>query len=191
MLTTIICTGIITNDLMTKGAANPHECHDYKHQIIFNEEYGETEEYVSEEWSLSGDVPVGIEIDNTGLINGYIAIFNDQPSCQDNYPDEVLKVDGSNWENIGRFKHATYTFNFTVTRTTTYQDTLTMVESQEIATSDVSILAIKDNDINNLIFVKKYLEAGHELKIENDSYFEDDLEDFLARHNGPFGQCNK
>ena len=22
-------------------------------------------------------------------------------------------------------------------------------------------------------------------------YFEDDLEDFLARHDGPFGQCSK
>ena len=191
MLTTIHDVGIISNELMIKGAANPHECHDYRHQIDFSEEYGETEEYVSEEWSLSGDVPVGISIDNTGVVQGYVAIFDEQPSCQDNFPDEVLKVDGSNWENIGRYKHTTYQFNFTVTRITTYQDTLLMEEFQEIATSNISILVIKDNDINNLIFVKKYLEAGHELKIENDSYFEDDLEDFLARHDGPFGQCSK
>ncbi len=203
MLTTIEDTGIIVNELMINGAANPHECHDYKHQIIFNEEYESDEEYLSEKWTIDGDVPVGIEIDDTGLIYGYIAIFNDQPSCQDNNPEETLKVDGSNWENNGRFKHATFQFDFKVTRITTYLLTGVGIdpeteeevdieeELEEITTSNVSILAIKSNDITNLIFVKKYLEAGHELKIGNDSYFEDDLEDFVARHPGPFGQCNK
>ena len=187
MKTTIHDSGMIINEEPVNGSSNPHECHTFKYQIKYSENFESTETLLSWEWFLTDDVPVGISIDDNGLISGRIEPFIDQPSCQDNYPDEEIKLDGSNWLHNGQFKHPTYTFNFKVHRKYKYLDTLTTLEIEEEVINDISILAIKNNNINNLLFVKKYLETGHELKIDNDPYFKDDINDFLSRHPGPFG----
>ena len=66
-------------------------------------------------YELSGDVPKGISVDSSGTISGKIKHFGEQPSCQDNFPNETRKLDGSNWKNDGRFRHPYYDFEFTIT----------------------------------------------------------------------------
>lgn len=193
MKTTIYDSGIILNEKPMKGSVNPHECHTYEHQILYTEHFTSDDEFQpsTEEWFLSGDIPLHLEIDNNGLITGRVAIFNDQPSCKDNHPDEDIVLSGENWKNTGRYKHDQYIFKFTVHRKYIYTDLLTMEDIEEEVTSDVEILVIKNRNIDNLIFVKRYLESGHELKIDNDSYFEENINDFISRHPGPFILCDK
>jgi len=196
MYTIITTTGIIINESPVNGAANPHECHTYTHQVLHTESFTPLQNLMDQVWFLTGDIPLDLIIDNNGLITGKIKIFDYQPSCQDNYPKETLLVNGSNWQNTGRYKNETFSFNFTVHRRYTYEDlepmsldpaiTEPLIVIEEV-TSDVTITVIKNNDIDNLIFVRKYLEAGHELKIGSDTYTNDNLDDFLARHPGPFG----
>lgn len=203
---TITSTGLLDNESPTNGALNPWECHYYEHQIEFTEDLTDlTLEHIA--WSLEGDVPNDIVIDiDTGLISGIIKPFPDQPSCQNNYPVEKLKHDGSNYNSSGRFKENFYDFNMVVKREyKTLKDDEEEYEF-EIATSDIIIREVKDNDIDNLIFCHNYLSAieseetyynetakveeteiiEHKITIGHDDYTIDNFDDLIANHPGPF-----
>jgi len=183
--------GIILNDSPVNGAGNPWECHSYKHQIKFTE-YSNF--FLHVKWSITGDIPKGISIDSaTGLISGTIKFFPEQPSCQDNESTNVLEEDGSNYKDIGRFKHPYYDFNFTVRRDYLIDSDPSMPPPigivPESTESNITIRVIKNNDIDNMIFVYKYLEAGHSINIEDKKYTFDNVDEALAVHKGPFADC--
>lgn len=186
-MTEIITNGLLNNQKPMDGASNPWECHDYEHVI----EYTNGEYFLSHiKWRLEGDVPIGLNIDiNTGVISGNIATFNNQTSCVDRNIEESLLLDGSNHMNNGRFKHDSYIFNFKVIREYTETDETEEPIIELISESDISIKVIKNNDIDNLIFCIKYLEAGHSINVDGNKYKIDEIDELIKVHKGPFGNC--
>jgi hypothetical protein len=148
MESTITSTGRITNQSGLYHAINPWETHYFKHTI----EHSETKLFKETiEWSLSGNIPNELKIDNNGVITGKVLTFNFQDATKDNvYPKEKIKLDGSNWQSIGRFRDATYDFQFTVTH--------------KYRTWEVESLVDKDgNELPTLATLKPlYLEATFE-----------------------------
>lgn len=189
----ITTAGNIINETPTKGAVNPHECHYFSHQVLYTEDENFCE-HVS--WELLGDVPVGINIDVNGLISGEIKHFGEQPLCTDNYPLEEIKRDGSNHKNNGRFKHSTFTFNFTIRRNykvkglnpdTSLLDCENSID--EYVDSEVNIILVKNHDLDTYLFVHNYLEAGNVIQYNNVKYFYEDINELMIVHPGPFGGC--
>lgn len=195
MESTITSTGMITNQSGLYHAKNPWETHIFKHTI----EHTETKLYKETiEWSLSGNVPKDLAIDNEGIISGKVLTFNFQDSTKNNTtPKEKIKLDGSNWRSVGRFRDASYTFNFTVThryltweltdlvdkdgnevphamleplyKEETFDDYKLMLDQllevegtvatfkEESVSSDVSIMVIRNNNIDTQMFLEAYL----------------------------------
>ena len=207
----------LVNDVPENGAANPWECHNFIHTVL----YTEAANFISNsKWSLSGNVPVGLSIDpDTGIISGQISYFKDQPYATNNYPDEILLEDGSNYMNIGRFKDPSLVFPFTITReynilnplvedpatpgaldpavTDLGNGTVQLADGVTIAPmtvlesnfKDVEIKVIKNNDIDNLVYLVKYLEAGYHITVNGEKYFKDRVNELLQVHPGPFPNC--
>jgi len=120
MITTILTTGLMANDTPSNGASNPWENHIYNKQILYTETIEAGKTILESEWYFTDDNPEGIYIDNNGLIHGRILDFINQPKVEGRMPNEVMKVDGSNWQNLGGFNGTKYTFNFNVVRTIKY-----------------------------------------------------------------------
>lgn len=185
---------ILINDEPISGAVNPWECHYFKHKVLFTENPNEIKTI---EWKLEGVIPNNITIDDNGLISGKIEILDlDQNGITEDllFPKENIKEDGSNWTNTGRYKNDLHIFNFTIVRLFLYEKTIVNEdESFEIIeiigkeSLDVSIHVIKNNNIDNYIFIKRYLESGWKVKVENKDYFYKDFEEFIKIHPGPFG----
>jgi len=211
--TTITSNGKLINEQPTNGVLNPWECHYYEHQIKYTEDLTNIVELIHISWTLEGDIPVGISIDNaTGLISGIIKFFPDQPSCQDNFPFEPMKHDGSNYTQIGRFKHQYYDFDMSIKRTykttdgTTDPNTGGLIYNTFVASNLITIREVKNNDLDNYLFCYYYLLAKeseqtffnektqkeeteviqHKMKIGNDDYTIDNFGDFILNHPGPF-----
>lgn len=186
----LACT--ITSDLLLPNqsglyhAKNPWETHIYKHQIT----YKETDMFYKHiSWSIDGKVPKDLTIDTeTGLISGTILIFNKQdPSMFSATPFEKMKLDGSNWRNVGRPREAYVDFTFIVTRKYNIKkfltinkllvtDIVTPIEFdlrikaletsnteyelvEETASKEVSIRVIRNNDLDTRMFFIAYLDA--------------------------------
>lgn len=153
----------LINVKMVKNALNPWELHDfsYPHFAIPHPMS------CIIAYSISGDIPKGISVDvGTGEIKGKIKHFGKQPSCQDNFPDEKRKLNGSNWKNDGRFKHQTYTFNFTikadwVEHINTSGGPVPCVKPGSTSQA-CQIILVKDHNIDNKIYKDKYLSSGSE-----------------------------
>lgn len=113
--TTITSTGTLANDVPINGAANPWECHEYIHQIQFEEDENFLEHI---EWYAEGYLPEGVSLDyEIGLLSGKVKPFNEQPACQDLIGGkEKLKYDGSNFDKIGRLQDTSFDFEFTINR---------------------------------------------------------------------------
>lgn len=64
-------------------------------------------------YTLTGDVPIGLLVNSNGLIYGDISYFEDQPSCQDDVsPKEVPEFDGANYDKVGRYNPDFFDFEF-------------------------------------------------------------------------------
>lgn len=152
----------LINVKMVKNALNPWELHDflYPHFAIphpMSCVIG---------YSLSGDVPKGLSVDMAGNIKGKIKHFGKQPSCQDNFPDEKRKLDGSNWKNDGRFKKTFFEFNFEIKANwlehiTTPSGPVPCVKPGSTS-QKCTIKVVKDHNIDNKIYKDKYLSSGSE-----------------------------
>ena len=181
MESTITSTGRITNQSGLYHAINPWETHYFKHNI----EHSETKLFKETiEWSLSGNIPNELKIDNNGVITGKVLTFNFQDATKDNiYPKEKIKLDGSNWQSIGRFRDTTYDFQFTVTHKYRTWEVESLVDKdgndlptlavlkplylevegtvdkfkEETVSSDVDILVIRNNNIDTQLFLEAYL----------------------------------
>lgn len=203
-IVTIDKQGLLPNE-DPRSATNPREGEHFKHQLNSIS----SGEMIVISWSLLGDeIPNKITIDEDGLISGRMLIFDEQPCITNNAPSEPTKLDGSNWLSNGRYRGAQYTFNFTVRLDYKYPNPALNTGSggtgggseddvdpgppppefiEDFTESNVSITMIRNHDVDNYVFVKKYFEAGHTLRIDNDEYTEKHMDDFIMRHPGPFG----
>jgi len=187
---TIDSTGLLSNEA-PDAASNPWECQQFKYQTLYTD--GPPIIFGGHiEWFLTGYVPNDLKIDKeSGLISGIIKpLTSEQPSVVDFYPDEIMKEDGSNWMNTGRCKNATHTFSLTIHRKF-IEKIITPVPKEVITevTSDVSIMVVKNNDIDNMVFCSKYLKAGYPLKIKNDMYTYETRDGFFKNHPSNFITC--
>jgi hypothetical protein len=188
-------SGLISNEKGPK--ANPRELEEFEYQTKFTDpQYFCT--HVA--WSIFGDVPKGISIDSgSGKISGIIEAFFDQPSASDNHPYEELEYDGSNWDKDGRFKPLFFDFHFTIQRNTLISgpnpstgamDCVVQIPLTEI--NDVFIKEIKCQNINNELFVKRYLEStktskeGERTKIHVNGEVYTDYNSAKSAMPGPF-----
>ncbi len=212
MINTITKTGNLPNQKPVNGKANPMECHTFFHAMTFIETYEPTEEYIEHKWSLEGEVPSKLTIDENGVISGKVLTFDLQENCRHALkPKEPLAPGGGNWLNNGRLNGPSYTFKFKVkkwikylvtpeapTGTDTDSDPTDDATTEPVAPPepyeeesehvvDVNIIVISNNNIDNLMFVRNYMATGKDMKIEKTTYTIDNMEDFLKRHPGPFG----
>ena len=184
----IISSGHIINEAGPKD--NPREKEYFEYQTKFVDPPAFCTHIV---WTIYGDVPKGISINSgSGLISGTIKWFPDQPSCQDNHPYEELDYDGGNWIKDGRFKPNTYDFHFTIQRDTLTLDSNGVCSIPVTETNNVFITEVKCNNINNDLFVKRYMEStktseiGERTKIHVNGVVYTDKNSAKAAMPGPF-----
>jgi len=147
----ILSKGEIKNQKPIDNWDSPLEEHYFYHKI----EYTNPKDYIKNiYWSIEGEIPKDISINNRGIIKGKISHFGLQIETQDNKPLERVNFGGSNSLNNGRYKHNEYSFNFIVKRK--YQ-TISGVITEK---SSVYIKVLKNFDIDNYIFLKMYLDKG-------------------------------
>jgi len=215
----IVTKNIIINEASGAIAANPWECDYFEHTIIVDEDVmekgyvntpcpddyeGTNDEWEFDEhieWSLTGDVPLKLTIDKvTGVISGKISMLTDkQPGVTEFFPKEVIKEDGSNRTNTGRYKNATHEFTFEVRRKIsikikneckkTPSEDYNYYTEEHVST--VKIIVVKNNDIDNTIFCRDYLEAGYMISVDDKEFRRGDLLELLEEHPGPFKICEE
>lgn len=191
----IISSGLIPNEAGPK--TNPRELEAFEYQTRFTDPANFCT-HVS--WVIIGDVPKGISIDSgSGKISGTIKAFFDQPSASDNNPYEECNFDGSNWDKDGRFKPLFFDFHFTIIRNTLVSELNPITGAMDCAvqipmveSNNVFIKEIKCQNINNLLFIKRYLEStktseeGDETMINVDGVEYTDYKTLEPNHKGPF-----
>lgn len=224
-LTTLDSTGLLNNEYPGEPSTT-YECRMFTHTIKTTKD----DNFVKTlKWELDGNIPVELKINNNGVISGHIDILDYQPACQGQVSShEKMKIDGSNW-TAGRFQGSAFRFNMVVkwtfeykvekkppadskptTTTTTTKPTQPGKKEEpeiKIATlqSDVYIDVYLDNDISNLVFCRRYLEAEesiiegpvleedriqkHYFSINGKNYTIKEFQEFLKVHPGPFGNC--
>ena len=102
-------------------------------------------------------VPNNLVIDSNGLITGLILPTKNQPDAVPRFPDEVVKLDGSNWMNNGSYINDTFTFHFTVRCEWQEQNNTTLVITPGTTLQNVSLMLIKDHTVEAKLFVQNYL----------------------------------
>ena len=150
MQTIITSTGAITNE-QPGLSANPHECHDFIHEVKYTEIL--IKRHI--EWYVEGSLPLGLEINsNTGIISGKIYPLHRQPECLSQLPSiEPLKIDGSNLDRIGLYPNPTHTFNFTVYRKyMRYEDIFDFTEITNDTTAEYKIGDRIQNEITYHVY---------------------------------------
>lgn len=187
---TITSSMLLPNQSGLYHAKNPWETHIYQHQITATT----TDMFYRHiSWSIEGNIPKDITIDkDTGLISGTILIYNKQDSrLFTTTPYEKMKLDGSNWRNVGRPKEPYVDFIFTVTREYNIKrflsiNNLPIIEEipdiefdtriqaleaanteyelvRESVSQDVSIRVIRNNDIDTRMFFIAYLDSDYSI----------------------------
>ena len=165
-----------------------------------------------------GAVPKGLLIDHLGVIHGRL-----EPIIPNDIPR--INIDGSGRENINRFEGNEKIFNFKIRlyyniskpyyETDESDSTSSSTESSEEPTTsepvnvlkyeeiedtqvfDVSIRMVKNNDIDNYVFLVGFLlsessvvngvTVKHTIKVGNVEYDKNDVMEILKVHPGPFG----
>jgi len=113
-------------------------------------------------YKLSGDVPKGLKVDILGVISGKIKHFGEQSSCTDNNPDGKPGLEGKDWKNNGRFKKEKFVFEFSIEakwleHISTPNGPVPCVKPGSTK-QNCKITVIKDHNIDNALFMKKYTE---------------------------------
>ncbi|EPU3828938.1 hypothetical protein ACVWU4_000919 [Campylobacter coli] len=180
----ITTTGQLQNTNPNHYSKNPHETNTFIHPIMHVEDEAFVEHI---EWILEGEVPLDLvieEIDNNPnnvRLYGYIHPFIDQPLLQHRMPKrEKIKFSGENYRCLKLLDH-TVTLNMTIKRRYLYKPPMISgsdgssgntginrainngVENQaieKIASSNISITFIRNEDVFNRVFVEKYLDAS-------------------------------
>lgn len=186
-------TGPLNNE-SSRSTPNPREGGEFICSVI----HTTTSPITILEWRLTGpEVPVGLSISNTGVISGIMEIFDNQTAIKNNSIPKVTSIDGQNWMSNGRYRGSTYTFNFTVELRYEYEVISTGLDDdgnplpneiiEDTVTSAVAITMVRNYDVDNFVFVKKYLEAGHKLMLDGVEYSISEMGEYIMKHPGPFG----
>lgn len=197
MVSTYITSGNITNDVPLNGASNPWEYHRFTHLVKYTDILKPTETIVEETMYTTGNLPLGLTLENN-IISGVIDLLDNQNIDIPKYPKEDIKLGGSNWLNNGRPIASSVDFTFNIVRDIVVNDSSLIIISTDTEPGNdgnyfisfvttVTIKVIKNNNIDNFIFVKNYMEQGNTLKIGNKDYTINEMSDFLNDHPGPFG----
>jgi len=190
---TIDDTGNLPNLVPVEGSANPHECHMFNNQLKYTKS-ADFLKHVS--WELTLDVPVGVTIDNAGLISGEVAPFWLQPSATE-IPFALLSdyLLATNQVVAVVDDLGTHTINSSADIDTLIADYLVTppavpkIEVRLKVTSDIDINVIKDNSLDLRYYILKYTEAGYYVMLDGNKYDNSNVNDFLNTAPGPFGYC--
>lgn len=207
-LTSIDSTGLLNNEYPGEPSIT-YECRMFRHAIkkTIGDDYVKTVK-----WELEGTIPLEVKIDNNGVIEGHVDILDYQPACQDQVtPTEKMKIDGSNW-TAGRFQGSVFRFNMVAKWTFEYIEPgasgggSRSVAKTKTLRSGVYIDVYLDNDITNLAFCKRYLEAEesiitgpileqdriekHYFNLNSKNFSIREFQEFIKEHPGPFAKCN-
>ncbi len=185
MTTVFITSGSLENEYIDKKQPELFETEYFEHNIKFTEIILPTEELISSVWKISGDVPLDLKIDN-GKLYGTILMLQDQIINVPRHPKEKIKPDGGNWQNNGRPLANTIVFDFKVIKEDTVKDIESNIISEVTTDTNVYITLFKNYNIDNMLFVKSFLDEGNTLKIGNDDYTKKHFSYFLQVHPGPF-----
>lgn len=185
MTTVFITSGSLENEYINKKQSEVYETEYFEHTIKFTETILPTEELISSVWELSGDIPLYVKLDGLTL-KGNIEMLQDQVIDVPRYPKEKIKPDGSNWQNNGRPIDSTIEFNFNIIKIDKVKDIENDTVSEVRTETPVNITLTKNYNIDNMVFVKNYLDEGNTLKIGNDDYTKKHFSYFLQVHPGPF-----
>ena len=161
-----------------------------------------------------GAVPKGLSITHHGVIHGRL-----EPIIPSDIPR--INIDGSGRENINRFEGNEKIFNFkirlyyniskpyyetdesaltTPSSDESSEEPVNVLKYEEIEDTqdfDVSIRMVKNNDIDNYVFLVGFLlsessvvngiTVKHTIKVADVEYNKDDVMEILKVHPGPFG----
>ena len=204
--TTISSVGTTPNKLKQDNAENPHECHFYSYQVEKTENAGDGKITI-EGWKMSGEIPLDVSINDSGLISGTIKIFNDQPLLQDciNIKADRVELSGKNWQEVGRPTKDYYEFKSEVWVEYTYTTKEGVSTPYMSAPVDVIIKAIKSHSIDGYLAMRNYLKTGsstistkvgdvevqHRYDIGGKKYTYSEFEEFLADSPGPWTTCGR
>ena len=226
-VTSLDSTGSLDNEYPGEPSTT-YECRMFRHAI----KRTEADDFVKTiSWELEGNIPVQLTINEDGVIEGHVDILDYQPACKDQVSShEKMKIDGSNW-NAGRFQGTVFTFDMvvkwtfeymltplegttdsattpTTSNTNTNNNSTTTKPKTEIKTltTNVSLDVYLDNDITNLVFCRRYLEAEqsiipspipgekdmimkHYFTLNGKVYAIKEFQQYIQDHPGPFGKC--
>ena len=226
-VTSLDSTGSLDNEYPGEPSTT-YECRMFRHTI----KRTEADDFVKTiSWELEGNIPVQLTINEDGVIEGHVDILDYQPACKDQVSShEKMKIDGSNW-NAGRFQGTVFTFDMvvkwtfeymltplggttdsatkpTTPNTNTNNNSTTTKPKTEIKTlaTNVSLDVYLDNDITNLVFCRRYLEAEqsiipssipgeadmimkHYFTLNGKVYTIKEFQQYIQDHPGPFGKC--
>lgn len=229
-VTSLDSTGSLDNEYPGEPSTT-YECRMFRHAI----KRTEADDFVKTiSWELEGNIPVQLTINEDGVIEGHVDVLDYQPACKDQVSShEKMKIDGSNW-NAGRFQGTVFTFDMVVKWTFEYkletpseettdstdsttepttdsnsnaadEDTKPKTEIKTL-TTNVSLDVFLDNDITNLVFCRRYLEAEqsiipshipgekdmimkHYFTLNGKVYTIKEFQQYIQDHPGPFGKC--
>lgn len=210
----IICASTLTsstndttpNLLRQDNAENPHECHTFKYPIQYSEN-PQDGSIVKETWKISGDVPLDLSIDSSGTITGVIKILNDQDSTKAfvNNKDDKVKLDGSNWQNVGRPTCMFFDFIFEAWMEYTFINKDGVPIPYMSAPAPVKIRVIKSHSIDDYLAMRNYLKTGsstvkaeledievqHRFDINGKKYTYENFEQFIEDSPGNWPTCGR
>ena len=152
----IVPGGKIINQSPQENAKNPHECHIFVHTLAhtINPMGGSV---TIEDWKMSGEFPLDLEITKSATIKGTIKMFNDQPFIKDISNVERIELDGSNWDRVGRPESFTYTYQWEVWCEYTHVSSEGVVMKYMSSPAIVILMVIKSNTIDDYAALKAYL----------------------------------
>lgn len=161
MAVTINTVGILHNQHSSAITDDPMECDDFTFAIDYTTD---AKHCFFTKWTIDGDIPNGIIISQSGVIQGKIAGFWDQPLVK-HKPFKYPEYDARNYPEFnGRPINDYHDFEFDVICEWVEKDPNGACIIPGETTSTVKIRVIKDFDADAILFAKVYLDgvSGHE-----------------------------
>lgn len=202
-----------TSGMLNNELGKVWENRDFRFATSISVEADILETELSRTYSIDGILPNKLSIDPQGVISGRLGLLDEQEVSLPTQAKKPIGIDGKNWQNDGSSKAPLHIFSFKMVVTIEYEkrvpiideglseDSLDIdnsnpdedttleeiiIETKSFTSDELAIMIIKNNNMANTRFVKRYLEAGYPLKIDNDTYTLKNINGFLSRHPGPF-----
>lgn len=151
--------GKLANEHSTKTTDDPSEFTEYKHAVAHSVATAEIDG-----WSIAGDVPSNLSIDDKGVISGTIEGFWKQSSTlakalrQD---EKFVEYDNRNFpDNLGRFTEKSFVFNFVTTVNWREQDSNGAYTIPMLLSVPHMIELVRDHDADIIRLMTNYLDGA-------------------------------